>query len=533
MEVKLSAQLFYATRNSSNIHWGGLFMAKLSHVKGTTLGICLLVFIILVTACSGNSNNTQSAGTANNGEKPAVAPVVTVLLPVATNFQEDNAVLDKIRELSGVNLQVETVINDDYDNRLNTLIVSGKTPDFFMAKKAKIKELVENDVILALDELLASNGQNVLDNKGDYLKGPAYIEGKTYGIPETFFAGSVLALRKDWLDKLDLKVPTTMEEYENVLRSFVNDDPNGSGKKDTIGLGVAIQVDPSWEHIFAAYGVPQNRQLLIDGQIIPWMLTPGYLDAVKYLNKLYKEGLIDPEFATVPTLQSFEKLWNGQVGAYNFNADGITQNWLSRYVEDPKPEFVYTVIKGPDGKGGYLKPYREDSINYTVISSQAKNSKAVMDVLNVLVSEEGFNLTWAGVEGVQHQWVNGEFEWIEPYGDAVKLRDSGGFVYSVLMDRIDGLREQLFNDITREGRQLVLENSIEDAYIFDLPEIERERGTIMKDMEKEFRVLAIMSRGDLDALYADFKKKYLAEGGSAWIEQATEIYNKEQAALKE
>jgi putative aldouronate transport system substrate-binding protein len=509
-------------------------MAKGSHIKGTTFGICMLVLIMLVTACSGNSSkNTKGAGSTNDGEKSAAAPVVTVLLPVATNFQENNAVIAKIRELSGVNLQVETVISDDYENRLNTLIVSGKTPDFFLAKKAKIKELVENDVIVALDELLTSNGQNVLDNKGDYLKGPAFIEGKTYGIPETFFGGSALALRKDWLDKLGLKVPTTLDEYENVLRAFVNDDPNGTGKKDTIGLGVAIQVDQTWEHIFAAYGVPQGRQLLIDGQITPWMLTPGYLDAIKYLNKLYKEGLIDPEFATVPTLQSFEKLWNGQLGAYNFNADGITQNWLSRYVEDPKPEFVYTVIKGPDGKGGYLKPYREDSINYTVIASAAKNPEAVMKAINFLVSEAGFNLTWAGVEGVQHQWVDGKFEWIEPYGDSVKLRDSGGYMYSVLMDRVDGLREQLFNDITREGRQLVLDNSIEDAYIFDLPEIERERGTIMKDMEKEFRVLAILSRGDLDALYVDFKKKYLAEGGSAWIEQATEIYNKEQAALKE
>ncbi|WP_144023778.1 hypothetical protein MHI37_21120 [Paenibacillus sp. FSL H8-0548] len=63
-----------------------------------------------------------------------------------------------------------------------------------------------------------------------------------------------------------------------------------------------------------------------------------------------------------------------------------------------------------------------------------------------------------------------------------------------------------------------------------MPEIQRERGTILDDMEKEFRTLAIVSAGDIDALYADFKKKYLAEGGSDWIKQATEIYNKEQAA---
>ncbi|SDD57429.1 putative aldouronate transport system substrate-binding protein [Paenibacillus sp. UNCCL117] len=503
-------------------------MNKNRMYKWSAASLCLL----LAGACT--STGSESGGGSGQGDAgSAKAQKVTILMDRATNFPDDNPVIQEIRKRSGVDVQVESVVTADYENRLNTLIVSRKAPDIFKVPKAKLKELVDNKVIMPLDDLLKSHGQHMLDNKGKFLKGPAYIDGKTYGLPDGWFSGNALAIRKDWLDKLGLQVPTTLEEYEKVLRAFVNNDPDGNGLKDTIGLGVAIEVSQTWEHIFAAYGVPLNRQVTVDGKVIPWMLAPGYLDAVKFLNSLYKQGLIDPEFATVPTLQSFEKLWNGKVGAYNFNADGTTQNWLSRYVENPKPQFVYAVIKGPNGVGGHLKPVLEDSSSFTVISSSAQNPEAAMKALDYLVSEDGSKLTWAGLEGMHHKWTaDKKFEWIPPYDDAVKLRDAGGYMYSVIMYRIGGLRDQLFNDITRKARQMVLDHAIKDTYIFDLPAIQKERGTILSDMEKEFRTLAITSNGNIDALYNDFKTKYLAEGGSKWIEQATAIYKAEQEALR-
>ncbi|WP_158299398.1 extracellular solute-binding protein [Paenibacillus antri] len=513
-----------------------------------TLRLCVLAAVLALAACNGSSGGSggapaasgsgdggakaPSGGTSDASKAPAEAPTVTALMSRATNFPEDNLVIQEIRKQSGVNLQVESVVSDDYENRLNTLIVSRNAPDIFRVTKAKLQELVDNDVIMPLDDLLKSHGPNMMENRGALLQGPAYIDGKTYGIPDMWFEGNALAIRKDWLDKLGLPVPTTLDEFERTLKAFVNDDPDGNGLNDTIGLGAAVEVRQTWEQIFAAHGVPQGRYVTIDGKLTPWLLAPGYLDAVKFLNKLYQQGLIDPEFATVPTLQSFEKLWNGKVGAYNFNADGTTQNWLTRYVEEPKPVFAYTYLKGPNGQGGHVRPVMEDSGAYTVISSAAKNPEAAMRALDYLVSVEGDRLTWAGVENVHYKWnASGQFEWIPPFDDAVKLRDAGGYMYSVIINRgSQGLREQLYNDITREARQMVLDHTLEDAYIFGLPDVQKERGTILDDMEKEFRTIAITSSGDLDALYEEFKAKYLAEGGADLIEQATEIYKAEQAA---
>ncbi|QMV41296.1 extracellular solute-binding protein [Cohnella cholangitidis] len=505
-----------------------MFKGKKSGI--TTRGIVVLLIIALLTAAC--SKNEPASNKGNSGGESKEAPVVKALMKKATDFPEDNAVIQEIRKKSGIDLQVQTVSYDDYEKRLNTLLVSNDAPDIFTVNATKIKELIDNKAILPLNELLEKNGSNITENRGDDLKGGAYVDGQIYGIPEGFATGNSLAIRKDWLDKLNLPVPTTLDEYEKVLKAFVNDDPDGNQQKDTIGLGLSVQVMESWVHIFGAYNVPMGRQVMVDGKVTPWMLAPGYLDAVKYLNKLYHEGLVDTEFMTIPSLQSYQKLWNGKIGAYNFNADGITQNWLSRYTEKPLPEFVYTLIKGPDGHGGYLDPNLANSPSYTVISSKSKNPEAAMQMLNFLVSDEGDALTWAGVEGIHYENKDGKFQWISPYEDAVKLRDSGGYVYSVLLNKKDGMRESLFNDVTKQGRQLAADNLIEEVKLFTLPQVQIDKGTILNDMEKEFRTKAILASGDIDQLYESFKQKYLAEGGNEWIEQATEIYAEEQATRK-
>lgn len=172
-------------------------------------------------------------------------------------------------------MQVIAVDLGDYENKLNAMIASGSPPDIFNSySKPKIKDLVDNKAILQLDPLLEKSGKNISENKGKYLKGIGYIDGKTYAIPNAYGLGNGLAIRQDWLDKLGLKVPTTLDEYENVLKAFVTKDPDGNGKNDTIGLGLSVSIDQTFEHVFAAYGVPLKRGVLVDGKVTPWPLAP-------------------------------------------------------------------------------------------------------------------------------------------------------------------------------------------------------------------------------------------------------------------
>lgn len=500
--------------------------------------LMVMTLCLVLGACSQNegSGSTDSAVTdsrkgnekGEEGTQPQAAPIVKALMGRGTDFPEENPVLDAIREQSGIHLEVQTVLFSDHETRLNTLLVSGQAPDFFNVSKQKLKELIENDVILPMNDLLESHGQEVLADKGDSLYGPAYVDGNIYGIPRASGYGAVLAIRQDWLENVNLPVPTTLDEYEAVLRAFVHDDPDGNGQDDTIGLGLGILYTEAWGHIFAAFGVPQYRQVLVDDEVVPWMLAPGYLDAIKYLNKLYHEGLIESEFATIPRLQMVEKLWNGKVGAWQAGAEGISTNWVTRYVEEPKPRFVYTAIKGPDGKGGYLPAHPEDSGSYTVINKKAKDPEAVMRIINFLSSRQGDTLTYFGIEGTHYRYNGDLFETIPPYDDAVTLRNEGGFMYTELINRQDALRFDLYSDETKQGNQVVEAHLIDEIYLYEIPQVQVDKGSMLSDMESEFRAKAMMGNvAEIDQMYESFKTNYLREGGSDWIKQATEIYQME------
>ncbi|WP_187274600.1 hypothetical protein, partial [Paenibacillus sp. N3.4] len=80
--------------------------------------------------------------------------------------------------------------------------------------------------------------------------------------------------------------------------------------------------------------------------------------------------------------------------------------------------------------------------------------------------------------------------------------------------------------------KLSKDNAVEDAYLYDIPEIERNSGKVLQDITKEGFTSLIVSKGDLDKEYESFKKKYLDAGGQKWIEQATEIYKKEHPDKK-
>jgi putative aldouronate transport system substrate-binding protein len=508
-------------------------MQKKWILKTTLFVSCLIVLMLAAVACSKEDKSVTESASPKSPADNGKPPVVTALMLAQTNFPADNPVIQAIRKESGINLQVESVADADYDKRMNTALVSGTAPDILVVSKSKLRELADNKVIMPLDDLIKQHGPNITENKGADLKGPAYINSHVYGIPSASPGGVALAIRKDWLDKLNLPVPTTTDQFETVLKAFANNDPDGNGKKDTVGLGLTIVVDQNWHAIFGAFNVPVGQAKMVDGKVTPWMLVPKYLDAVKYLNKLYHEGLLEPDFATINHVQTAQKLWDGKIGAYTLNADAITTAWLTRYVEKPAPTFVYTVLKGPDGQGGYPKQVSADASSYAVINSKAKDPVAALKLIDFLVGKKGDALTWSGIEGTSYKYVDGKFQWIPPYDDAVKLRDFGGYMYSSLLHRTNGMREELFNDITRQGRKLMEANQIDSAYIFGIPQVQVEKGTILNDMEREFRTKAIIAdSGAVDQLYADFKKNYLSGGGNEWIEQATKIYNDEVAARK-
>lgn len=463
-------------------------------------------------------------------------PVVTLLIQAGSGIvpPEKNFVIDTINETLGIDFRPTIVATyEDYQTKFATLAAAGELPDIIYANRVDLIEMVENDVVLPLDDLLAEYGQDILaDKEGSF--GSFTFDGKIYGIPNASAEGmqaQMLGLRKDWLENLGLEVPTTLDELYDVLYAFTYNDPDKNGQNDTIGLCICMANDSSWGYgIASAYGISRKYSNLVDDQVVPSLLHPKFLDMIKFYRSLYENGLMEPDFATMPWIDCANKLWNGGYGAIAFGPIGTSNNWASRYT-DPNASWVYCNIVGPDGISGFDNPNAAMS-SCAAINANCKNPEAAMRLLNFAVTDAGNSLVILGLEGV-HYKDNGDgtVSYLPPYSEDITLqRNEGGYALAGLLGSMKNCATmKTLNKVTSEALTWSTENQLPNVVVlYETPEIEIEYGSILGDLIKDAFCSLIVTSGDVEAEYNSYVEKYLKSGGEEWIEQATAIYNAQQ-----
>ncbi len=135
---------------------------------------------------------------------------------------------------------------------------------------------------------------------------PYIRDGKKMGIPVLDYAYNhdyVLWIRQDWLTKLNMKAPTTMDELEKVMEAFKNNNPDGLAPDKVIPLSIGFKSsmntwmgDPSW--IFGAYGtIPQQWNLGSDGTLQYGSIQPGMKEGLVKIKEWFDKGYIPKEAA--------------------------------------------------------------------------------------------------------------------------------------------------------------------------------------------------------------------------------------------
>ena len=146
------------------------------------------------------------------------------------------------------------------------------------------------------------------------------IDGRIYGIPSVTIARSYYTenIRTDWLEKLGLEMPVTLDDWTNVMRAFTNDDPDGDQQKNTYGFSGSRTYN-SLTPFFGAFGARPDQCYFLgeDGKVITNVLSEDYKAALTYLRDIYAEGLIDPEMFTANDQQTYEKWVRGEFGVWN------------------------------------------------------------------------------------------------------------------------------------------------------------------------------------------------------------------------
>jgi len=189
----------------------------------------------------------------------------------------------------------------------------------------------------------------------------SYYEGKNYGMPNLNYShveNVVSGYRGDWLEKLGMDAPDTLDELHDVLYAFVHNDPDGNGKDDTYGYAPLSTYYPYFfTEFFGAYGILPFDWQEVDGEIVYGGLRPEVETVLQLLADWNKEGLIYPAFIESDRSQKvlFTQGHAGYITSVGYQDRSSSTSTISTILSlNPDATIVYNdLVTGPDGISGY------------------------------------------------------------------------------------------------------------------------------------------------------------------------------------
>lgn len=400
---------------------------KLHRAKRVCIAILAAMMALTLAACSGGSgSNAQEA----NGDQPPEK--LTNLTYWVQMVSQVSATLKSYNEIEAYKeLEKVTGVKVDFQHppegqqakeQFNLMLTSDKLPDVieysWTSYPGGPEKAIKDGKIIRLNELIdehAPNLKKVLEEHPEWKKEIMTDEGSIYAFPFIrshdrlkVFLGPTI--RQDWLDKLNLEMPATIDEWYTVLKAFKENDMNGNGKADEIPLYLAKgDVDASTAFL-GAFGI--NAGFYQEGGTVKYGPTdPRFKEFLTLMNTWYQEGLLDRDFATTDAKLLEAKITGGQIGAaVLYTGSGIGN--YNTLMKDKDPNFhlvaaPYPVMNKGDKQIWGYKDFAYTGIGAAVTTSN-KNPVETVKWLDYAYSDEGTLLFNFGKEGVSYTMENGK-----------------------------------------------------------------------------------------------------------------------------
>lgn len=364
-----------------------------------------LVLLCMLIAAGSVGCGKKNAGV--SGEKPNI----TLMMSFSENGGQATQIIEKMFELSGVNGELIQAPSASYSEKLNATLASGKLPDVVNMDETTMNGWVDEGALLAMDgklEKCAPNFVKILQ-EGDKKELVHPGDGKLYGLPYILRlpAQRTMGVRRDWLRKLNLEEPKTIEELETVLTAF-KENPQ------KLGTDLVIPYAGLLSPFYMMYGITESGEqgmwtLDADGNYILRFEHPNYRKCLEMLNSFYTKGLIDPEyFSRNADENSVYSLFNnGNAGMgfpYSTRLREVTE--LLQKKDDGAVFDYMEPVAGVDGQKRILGRAVFGSRNCITIDAEDKLEEC-LKFLDWSYSEEGERLWNYGIEGVHYDMVDG------------------------------------------------------------------------------------------------------------------------------
>jgi len=379
------------------------------------------LIMVIVLALSGCSKPAEPKGeegsTAKTGD-PGSPVELTVFAPQSAGIEslDVNPFSKHIEEKLGITFKWNTTPDAVFNDKKLLMLASGDYPALIMnagiSKADQIKYGMQG-AFIPLNDLIEQHAPNIKKAMEEipYLA-PAMTapDGNIYALPKVNEClhctyGQRMWINTTWLEKLGLEMPQTTDEFYEVLKAFKEKDPNGNGKADEIPLTTSLDVWGGGVDAFLMNAFIYNNGTsylsLKDGKVILSATEPEWKEGLKYLRKLYSEGLID-KGAFTQNGDAVKQLGNKSENVVGAVGYALISSMLD--TTDAKPRHkeydVVPPLKGPNGVqlAGYSVGAGDGSF---VITNKATEEEriAAIKLADYLFSEEGTVMTSWGFEG--------------------------------------------------------------------------------------------------------------------------------------
>jgi len=564
--------------------------------KSTALAAAALAVVMLLSACSGAGGNgsadtgkpSENAAGPGAGEGGYTAPFVNgkyepaiemtsigctpnLEYPEGQSF-EDNVALDWAREKLGIEIKYLWQApheNGGCEQKLR-LSLSGnqKMPDVLhvwansVESNNLLANLIDSGQFLDIGEAFEQYASDDLKRIMEENPQAWHIvtkDNKRYGVPLMQLAhnnDNMLYVREDWLQKLNLKAPTTIEELETVMDAFVNGDPDGNGKKDTLGLAVTLEVfnswmaDPSW--VFGLFGgKPGVWQEAADGSLVYGSVQPETKLGLAKLREWMEKGYLDKEALLHNVDKAGSLATSGKAGI--FPAPFWGAQWPLADTAKNVPEAKFAMIGLPTGPDGTVAAHHTLGLatHAFLINKDYAHPDAAFLYLNKLLeftlAKPGSDMENGFMEGYDYAIVDGKVT-----KDASKIPNYFDVYKATLIPEPPNDPKRNIDSFTRlsqlkEGEEPtnsidlgnwscckdLVSNAMEsfkyvdsayrDAFTGAPTETMRTKGDFLSKMEKETFSNIIYGQEPLDA-FDSFVEKWKSSGGDQIAQEVNDWY---------
>jgi putative aldouronate transport system substrate-binding protein len=333
----------------------------------------------------------------------------------------------ELEKRTGVEIEFELAPGADYDSVISVRLAAGvNLPDIVRLPSGNPLQFAVNGLIIPLNDLIDQNGPNItalFEKRPEVRRTLTAPDGKIYVLAAIVDARSNVnfpsfSIRKDWLAKLGLSEPETIDDWNAMLKAFKTRDPNGNGKADEIPLSQAKATSISFSgiHWFAtAWGLhlySQEGWYTDDSDKVAYdWIDPRLKEYLAEINKWWTEGLIDPEFATQNSEQFTAKVIGDIVGASGGNFSMIHPQWNQR-MQQNFPGAHWENNPPPLGPRGDRFLIRENPTEgtYFAITRDCKDPVTAIKWLDYMYASEEGQILMAnfGIEGLTFNYIDGK-----------------------------------------------------------------------------------------------------------------------------